>query len=804
MSDFPTGERFVPGFDGPGIHLEHLHRYCVAATLVENETLDLACGSGYGAQILARRCRHVMAIDRSTSAVHYARRHFSRCNLDHLVGGAEALPFRSGTFDTVVCFEIIEHVREYEQLLAEARRVLSKAGLLLVSTPNRLQYSEAMDYCNPFHTQEWLREEFIDLLRREFKHVCLWGQRLVAASRIWDDSSRRKPEALQSFTVDETLAPDFCVEPDPMYFFALCSNRALKRRETSAIASMFSGRLDAFLEEHKRLIEGYSAETAKRYEIEIGKLNGHIRHYQTQNEELQGGLAQLEEQLNEQRDLAVRGWAEVEAFHQTKIWKLAVALGWARSTLPRVLSIVARCLKALPQPLGWAYLLGALAFEGGRARLRRRRGPPTFSIPAPEATAGWRPRVLIVSPYPIYPPDHGGGVRLFNLVKRLSNACDLSLLIFIRSDDDPAQRAALEPYCRRIDFHHWEPSSRPDFWGLTPPNEQIFASQLATDRIREIVLSQSVDIVQLEYTELGQYARGLDNVRIIVTEHDIARRQHQRRRKLGFHRRFPEGRNFGSSYLDWVRISRYELEVCHLADQIHVMSEDDGEYLASHLKDRGSRIRVIPNGVDNAFYAPPDSAQPGDDILFAGNYQNIPNVDALEYFLADIWPIVRLRCPEVTLSVVGANPSPRVLRFDGLSGVTVVGPVEDLRRVYHTHRMMVAPLRVGSGTRLKILEAFASGLPVVSTTLGSEGLDCQTGKHLLLADAHVPFADAVTRLLTDDELCTTLSNNARRLTAEQFDWDLSAAKCRACYGEVLMGNDPKSDHTKARIGAERR
>ncbi len=399
-----------------------------------------------------------------------------------------------------------------------------------------------------------------------------------------------------------------------------------------------------------------------------------------------------------------------------------------------------------------------------------------------------RPRVLIVSPYAVYPPHHGGGARLFNLVRELSVSCDVYLLIFSLIGEDRNQRRALESLGARVDYHHWEPRAKRDLFGLAPPGAQLFASQRAAEKIRDLVMGFDIDIVQLEYTELGQYRHSVpEGVPVILTEHDIAFRSFRRRREFGFNRRYPEGNDFGHSKADLRRLFRQEIVSCREVDQIHVMSESDGRFLARYLPDGTDRIRVIPNGVNTEQYRRVDRARTEGDVLFVGNYQNLPNVDALEYFVADVWPLVRVANPQIRLSVVGANASDRVLRFDGNDGILVIGRVRDIAHEYHRHRVLAAPIRAGSGTRLKILEAFAAGLPVVSTSIGAEGINAVPGSHLLIADNAVDFAESINRLMTEDDLHQKIATEATRLAHDEYDWTEVASKIGSSYLQLIGG-----------------
>ena len=182
------------------------------------------------------------------------------------------------------------------------------------------------------------------------------------------------------------------------------------------------------------------------------------------------------------------------------------------------------------------------------------------------------------------------------------------------------------------------------------------------------------------------------------------------------------------------------------------------------------RSRCSSNGVSQR-----DSAGAGAtariwaSIVFSGNMEYHPNIDAVRYFRTEIWPLLRQRHPELVWRLVGRNPS-AVSAFTGAPGIEVVGPVADAVPELARSRIAIVPLRAGSGTRLKILEAWAAGLPVVSTSIGAEGLPARHGEHLLLADSAVDFAQAVTRLLTCEELCSHLGKAGRLLLEKEFTW----------------------------------
>jgi GT2 family glycosyltransferase/SAM-dependent methyltransferase len=177
-----TGERFIPGVKGD-IEIEHLHRYHAVRDMVRGlRVLDIACGEGYGSAILAVVAQSVVGVDKSPAAVSHAQATYTAAGLRYECGSCEQIPLGDASVDVVVCFETLEHVAAHEQVLAELRRVLAPGGFLVISCPDRLEYSDVPRFHNEFHVKELYANEFRDLLCRTFKHVQMYGQRVQYAS----------------------------------------------------------------------------------------------------------------------------------------------------------------------------------------------------------------------------------------------------------------------------------------------------------------------------------------------------------------------------------------------------------------------------------------------------------------------------------------------------------------------------------------------------------------------------------------------------------------------------------------------
>jgi len=235
-----TGERFTPECVRE-IWYEHWHRYAFARRLVAGKrVLDCACGEGYGSALLSDAAGEVVGVDIDDASIAHAReRYGARTNLRYEKGDATALDFPAARFDVVVCFETLEHVEKQAELLAGFARVLTDDGILLISSPDKHEYSEVAGFKNEFHVRELYRDELLDLLKPHFPSLRLYGQKLVFSSAIV--ALDGNPGSVEAWTADRearSIAPRLDIAP--MYFIALCAKRALPER--SAALSLFGDR----------------------------------------------------------------------------------------------------------------------------------------------------------------------------------------------------------------------------------------------------------------------------------------------------------------------------------------------------------------------------------------------------------------------------------------------------------------------------------------------------------------------------------------------------------------------------------
>jgi glycosyltransferase involved in cell wall biosynthesis len=228
-------------------------------------------------------------------------------------------------------------------------------------------------------------------------------------------------------------------------------------------------------------------------------------------------------------------------------------------------------------------------------------------------------------------------------------------------------------------------------------------------------------------------------------------------------------------------VHNWESKIAQRFDSCEVVSELDQKTLQDSYPQ--TRIEVIPNGVDTHLYQPLATRAEKPTLMFVGKMDYFPCTDAALYFSKEVFPLIQRTLPDIKLLIVGVNPPPRILQLESES-IHVTGKVKDVLPYYQRSSACVVPLRAAGGTRLKILEAMALGRPVVSTSIGCEGLDVENEKHLLVADRPDRFSEQVIRLLVDRDLYDRIVANARQMVVAHYDWDSIADRMMSIYAEL--------------------
>ena len=309
-----------------------------------------------------------------------------------------------------------------------------------------------------------------------------------------------------------------------------------------------------------------------------------------------------------------------------------------------------------------------------------------------------------------------------------------------------------------------------------PIDIAIWSQTVMFQAMDQVLSNTLIDLIQVEWPYLAPYALAHPHLPRILVTYDIFSVALSRRSDLSTH---PVTRSWLQSQAKaW---ERYEASFYEQFDAIGAMSPIDAGIIRQRAPD--ANAVVLPNGVDTTALMPGEIRPDVRNLLFVGSPGHAPNLDAACWLLSHIWPLLHRQFPNLKLTLV--NLGHQKVRACLQPGVELVGRVPDLQPIYRQSDIALVPLRAGSGTRLKILEAFALGVPVVSTSIGWEGLSVEPGKHLLSADSPRSFVAAITQLIDHQNERERLASHARELVVERYDWSRIADLHEAMYAGVL-------------------
>ena len=388
--------------------------------------------------------------------------------------------------------------------------------------------------------------------------------------------------------------------------------------------------------------------------------------------------------------------------------------------------------------------------------------------------------VLFVSPYPIEPPLHGGALFMNQTVRYLAPITRLHLLCLLDQETDLATNQRLGGICASAEFPVRWRAPKQGAGALLPRAAQELESSDLLWRIHRNIFVNEIDIVQLDYTQLANYAAEFRRIAAFLFEHDIYFQSILRgikslanpvARLLHFH--------------EYLRALRFELRSLPRFDAIQVCTKENRRYLESFGAEP-SRIRHdLRACIDASLYSYSENGREPDTLLFVGSFQHPPNQNALEFFVEQILPRVRQQRPAARLIVAGAQAPPSLDPLLHREGVEFLGRVADIRGVYGKYAVFVCPILSGSGVRVKLLEAFAAGMPAVSTTIGAEGLAESSGDIIELADTAEGFAQRVLAVLDNPEQARAMARRARREVEQHWDAGPMTRRLEQHYREVL-------------------
>lgn len=392
--------------------------------------------------------------------------------------------------------------------------------------------------------------------------------------------------------------------------------------------------------------------------------------------------------------------------------------------------------------------------------------------------------VLFVSTRSPYPLNGGHALRTYHTLREAARRHYVSFLTFVQHEEEWDGLHVLQEFCEDVVAlpipSDGKVGTAAALAGNILSSKPFVAGKYNTRAMRRAIEAvrefSSVDLFHLDMLPLSVYAGQAGSAAVVQVDHNVEYNLLERR--AGAERGM--GRRFWGEQAR--RLKAFEAAALRQADRTIAVSEIDATILRDLAP--GAEVRTVPNGVDTEFFQPAPEAPDADNLVFVGAMTHFPNVDSVRFFLDDIWPRVRAARPNSRFTIIGAHPPESILAAGLMPGVRVEGQVPDIRPFVGKAAVYVVPLRVGGGTRLKILDAMAMGKAIVSTSVGCEGLDVTDGVNIAIADSPGDFAARILGLMEDPSTREQMGREARATVESKYGWERLGAIQDAVYQEA--------------------
>ena len=815
-----TGERYLPGVHG-SVELEHLHRYLFAIQLTSGKrVLDIASGEGYGSAILARSAAFVTGVDISSEAILHAKEKYKANNLEFREGSCAAIPLADCCIDIVVSFETIEHHDDHETMMQEIKRVLKPGGLLLISCPDKLEYSDKPAYKNEYHVKELYRDEFEQLLESNFSSRIVFGQRAVYGSLILQENYACQSETFLLKDSDTVATEGLS---NAVYLIAIATDSALPSVKVGLLDQDLLGiteitERDAWIAKLNSTVESLVIDRDSQ-KVGIGLLQGSLEKLAqerdgqvsqlnkvvAERDALIGNLGQTVESLLLDRDSqkarleeAQSAFTHLSRERSEQINRLTQEIADREQSISslsaknedvkkELLNVYESRSWRITSPMRRVTYFVKRIYGGFFGRLDRYDKLPLPSYDKPDLAQNFiaaplslnaelsapdsssRYRILLVS---YYCPSraHAGGLRILDIY---------SLIRQQRPDV-------------RIDLltHH-----RPAIDGSIEDVHQIFDNVYITqseDLKPETLVSllggamPHYDLVDLQF---HQAAYQLDAFRQVASKIIFTPMESQAKALfLNIATKFKFGKGVGfTRTASLINLAAEEIGFCRKADEVVCVSRTDASFLRAVSGTR--RVRGIETGISKFEFAsaldpdflPQSAKQKKLKIIYVAYFGSETNVIALKWFLENVHPAIKEKVPGYVLTVVGRGDLSVFERFRE-ADVELVGEVPAIAPYISEARVGIAPALGGSGLRGKVNQYAILGVPCVVSPIALKGLAYRDGVNVCVAETPTDFAEGCIRLLTDLKLNDQISNAARQLCINRYSWQSKWPQIRAVYG----------------------
>lgn len=393
--------------------------------------------------------------------------------------------------------------------------------------------------------------------------------------------------------------------------------------------------------------------------------------------------------------------------------------------------------------------------------------------------------ILFISTENPFPVDHGHHLRTYYVLKTLAQESRVFFIGFTQDNSGLRYQDELKKMCESVDIfqlrrHGWRQLilALKNIFSIDPLIAEKYFDDRAAERIRELIAERDIDIVHIDMLHIAAYKNAIDSLPCVLTNHNV-----ESVRILRWSNVTKNLLLKAYLRLQYKKLRNFESRICGQFNCCIVVSENDRECLRQMCGDL--HFEIIPNGVDAVYFQPGGTPARPNELVWTGSMKGPYNRDAVEYFLAEIWPLIHQKHPEITVNFVGDAPVEQLVRLAEKSvHVKYTGYVDDIRPYVAGAAVFIAPLRSGSGTKIKVLNAMAQAKPVVTTTIGAEGIEARDGEEIIIADSPREFAEKTIHLVQHPQEAQQIGLRARKVIEEKYAWSVLEEKIKDIYADV--------------------
>lgn len=400
--------------------------------------------------------------------------------------------------------------------------------------------------------------------------------------------------------------------------------------------------------------------------------------------------------------------------------------------------------------------------------------------------------ILWLKADPLYPLNSGGRIRTYQMLFELNKRHNITYLAFFPINTD--QEAKINSY-KYSSSQVWIPWRDTKMFSLRflfqilknlifskyPYVIDKYTSNHFRKALKELLAKQDFDFVITDFMSTANNVIGLEKnqSKFVVFQHNVESQI--------WRRHYYNASNFFKKfymYIQWQRMLKFEKSACSWFDGVIGVSGEDTDFFRNKLS-LSNILGDVPTGVDIDYFQEMSYQPKNNSIVFLGSMDWMPNIDGICYFVKEIYPLIKQKYAEIKLTIVGRNPTDRILALAQDKSIKVTGTVDDVRKYLSSSSVSIVPLRIGGGTRIKIFESMAAGVPVVSTSIGAEGLPLRHGEHILMAEKPNAFASEVLKLLNNEQMRNKISANALKLIEENYSWKTVVNEFERLLGKII-------------------